>query len=68
MANHLSRLLQAIPRPWTPATFGYVLRSITAAGLALWLGFYLNLESPFSGASTVLLLVHPIQAQWWARA
>ncbi|QXI31138.1 FUSC family protein [Pseudomonas vanderleydeniana] len=61
MANHLSRLLQAIPRPWTPATFGYVLRSITAAGLALWLGFYLNLESPFSGASTVLLLVHPIQ-------
>ncbi|UOP12105.1 FUSC family protein [Pseudomonas palleroniana] len=61
MTRHLIRLMGAIPRPYTSASFGYVLRSITAAGLALWLGFYLHLDSPFSGASTVLLLVHPTQ-------
>ncbi|EJL02486.1 MULTISPECIES: FUSC family protein [Pseudomonas] len=56
-----TRFFAAIPWPWTPATLSYVLRSILAAGLALWLGFQLHLESPFSGASTVLLLVQPIQ-------
>ncbi|AWA39657.1 FUSC family protein [Pseudomonas sp. 22105] len=55
------RLFAAIPRPWTSATFAYVLRGVLAAGLALWLGFELHLDSPFSGASTVLLLVQPVQ-------
>lgn len=61
MRSQVMRLLDAIPRPWGPGTFAYVLRSIAAAGLALWLGLQLQLDSPFSGASTVLLLVHPIQ-------
>ncbi|WP_223496270.1 FUSC family protein [Pseudomonas sp. A-RE-26] len=61
MTRMATRLFAAIPRPWTPATFFYVLRSIVAAGLSLWLGFQLHLDSPFSGASTVLLLVQPIQ-------
>jgi len=61
MTRLATRLFAAIPLPWTPTTFPYVLRSLLAAGLALWLGFQLHLESPFSGASTVLLLVQPIQ-------
>lgn len=61
MLNLAKQLFVAIPRPWTAVTFPYVMRSIFAAGLALWLGFQLHLESPFSGASTVLLLVQPIQ-------
>ncbi|WP_123343358.1 FUSC family protein [Pseudomonas brassicacearum] len=61
MTRLATRLFAAVPLPWTPATFPYVLRSLLAAGLALWLGFQLHLESPFSGASTVLLLVQPIQ-------
>ncbi|UVM70252.1 FUSC family protein [Pseudomonas alvandae] len=61
MRNLAKQLFVAIPRPWTAVTFPYVMRSIFAAGLALWLGFQLHLESPFSGASTVLLLVQPIQ-------
>lgn len=46
---------------WEPAISGYVLRSLMAASLALWLGFQLHLDSPFSAASTVLLLIHPLQ-------
>lgn len=61
MTRLATRLFALIPLPWTPASFFYVLRSVLAAGLALWLGFQLHLESPFSGASTVLLLVQPIQ-------
>ncbi|MCI0996681.1 FUSC family protein [Pseudomonas corrugata] len=38
-----------------------MLRSLAAASLALWLGFQLHLEAPFSAASTVLLLIHPLQ-------
>ncbi|WP_085683707.1 MULTISPECIES: FUSC family protein [unclassified Pseudomonas] len=61
MTRLVIRLFAAIPRPWTPGTFAYVSRSVLAAGLALWLGFQLHLDSPFSGASTVLLLVQPVQ-------
>ncbi|OPA89457.1 fusaric acid resistance protein [Pseudomonas fluorescens] len=61
MTRLATRLFAAIPRPWTPATFAYVLRCTVAAGLALWLGLQLHLDAPFSGASTVLLLVQPIQ-------
>ncbi|WP_460135878.1 FUSC family protein [Pseudomonas sp. S1_E04] len=55
------RMLGALPGAWQPAVSGYVLRSLAAASLALWLGFQLHLEAPFSAASTVLLLIHPIQ-------
>lgn len=61
MTRLLIRLFAAIPRPWAAGTFAYVSRSVLAAGLALWLGFQLHLDSPFSGASTVLLLVQPVQ-------
>jgi uncharacterized membrane protein YccC len=61
MAGHLRRVLDSLPLPWTADTFAYVWRSIGAATLALWLGFELQLDSPFSAASTVLLLVHPVQ-------
>lgn len=39
----------------------YVLRSILAAWLALIVAYALQLEMPFSAASTVLLVIHPIQ-------
>jgi len=39
----------------------YVLRSILAAWLALIVAYSLQLEMPFSAASTVLLVIHPIQ-------
>ena len=61
MVGHLRRVLDSLPLPWTADTFAYVWRSIGAATLALWLGFELQLDSPFSAASTVLLLVHPVQ-------
>lgn len=61
MAEYVRHALASLPLPWTADTFAYVLRSIIAATLALWLGFELQLDSPFSAASTVLLLVHPVQ-------
>lgn len=61
MTNRLTHLFASIARPWTSVTFFYVLRSILAAGLSLWLGFELHLDAPFAGASTVLLLLQPIQ-------
>src|ERR1700756_4690827 len=60
MARALRRLV-ALPGAWSPATSGYVLRSLAAATLALWLGFPLRPESPFSAAARVLLLIHPLQ-------
>ncbi|ALS63480.1 hypothetical protein AT302_22120 [Pandoraea norimbergensis] len=39
----------------------YVLRSIFAAWLALVVAYALELEMPYSAASTVLLVIHPIQ-------
>ncbi|ODP30869.1 hypothetical protein A9762_09175 [Pandoraea sp. ISTKB] len=39
----------------------YVLRSIVAAWLALCVAYLLELEMPFSAATTVLLVVNPIQ-------
>lgn len=61
MAGYVARLWAALPRPWTQDTWGYVARSVMAATLALWLDFQLHLDSPFSAASTVLLLIHPLQ-------
>ncbi|ARB27388.1 FUSC family protein [Pseudomonas tolaasii] len=61
MAGLVWRVLAVLPRPWTAGTQGYVFRSMAAATLALWLGFALHLDSPFSAASTVLLLIHPLQ-------
>ncbi|MGE8391416.1 MAG: FUSC family protein [Pseudomonas sp.] len=51
----------ALPLPFTSSTSLYVLRSCMAAALALCVGLYLHLDSPFSAASTVLLLVNPVQ-------
>jgi uncharacterized membrane protein YccC len=39
----------------------YVLRSILAAWLALVVAYGLDLEMPYSAASTVLLVIHPVQ-------
>lgn len=39
----------------------YVMRSILAAGLALAVAFLLELETPYSAASTVLLVINPAQ-------
>lgn len=39
----------------------YVLRCILAAWLALIVAYALELEMPYSAASTVLLVIHPIQ-------
>ncbi|ERY52766.1 hypothetical protein Q048_01025 [Pseudomonas aeruginosa BWHPSA043] len=60
----------ALPLPWRTDSLDYVLRSIGAAALALGLGLYLQLDSPFSAASTVLLLINPVQGAvvgkgWW---
>ncbi|MDO7896931.1 FUSC family protein [Pseudomonas citrulli] len=60
MTRALGRL-GALAGSWSPHVAGYVLRSLAAAALALWLGFQLHLEAPFSAASTVLLLIHPLQ-------
>ncbi|MDU9035667.1 FUSC family protein [Pseudomonas corrugata] len=54
-------MLGARAGSWSPQASGYMLRSLAAASLALWLGFQLHLEAPFSAASTVLLLIHPLQ-------
>lgn len=63
MASGVHVMLRALRMlgAWEAATSGYVLRSLLAASLALWLGFQLHLDSPFSAASTVLLLIHPLQ-------
>ncbi|MGG4604079.1 FUSC family protein [Paenalcaligenes sp. Me131] len=39
----------------------YILRSILAASLALVVAYWLDLEMPYSAASTVLLVINPIQ-------
>jgi uncharacterized membrane protein YccC len=57
----IGKRLGALPLPFTSSTSLYVLRSCMAAALALCVGLYLHLDSPFSAASTVLLLVNPVQ-------
>ncbi|KAG9574641.1 hypothetical protein KCV01_g18147, partial [Aureobasidium melanogenum] len=37
------------------------MRSVLAAGLAITVAYLLELESPYSAASTVLLVVNPVQ-------
>nr|WP_284692510.1 FUSC family protein [Serratia marcescens] len=39
----------------------YVLRSILAAWLALTMAYLIELDMPYSAASTVLLVIHPVQ-------
>ncbi|WP_264248495.1 FUSC family protein, partial [Burkholderia pseudomallei] len=39
----------------------YVARSIAAAALALGVAYLLELETPYSAASTVLLVINPVQ-------
>ncbi|KAF1072281.1 MAG: p-hydroxybenzoic acid efflux pump subunit AaeB [Pseudomonas citronellolis] len=56
LARHLTRL----PWPGRNLNLPYVLRSVAAAALALILGIYLQLDAPFSAASTVLLLINPV--------
>ncbi|MFC4965345.1 FUSC family protein [Alcaligenes sp. GCM10023179] len=40
---------------------GYILRSILAAWLALSVAYLLDLHAPFSAASSVLLVINPVQ-------
>lgn len=55
IAAQLARLDIASPRA------AYVLRSTVAAWLALSVAYLLKLETPYSAASTVLLVINPIQ-------
>lgn len=56
------RVLTALARfdPATPRG-AYIARSIAAAALALGVAYLLELETPYSAASTVLLVIHPVQ-------
>lgn len=54
-------MVRGVAVAWRIDSLDYVLRSIGAAALALGLGLYLQLDSPFSAASTVLLLINPVQ-------
>lgn len=38
----------------------YVMRSVLAAALAITVSYLLELETPYSAASTVLLVVNPV--------
>lgn len=61
MVGMLNRVWTSLQAPWNANHFYYTLRSVGAAALALGLGLYLQLDAPFSAASTVLLLVNPVQ-------
>jgi uncharacterized membrane protein YccC len=61
MLSYLRRAAAVLPLPLNQGSLFYILRSLLAAALALGLGLYLQLDSPFTGASTVLLLLHPVQ-------
>ena len=39
----------------------YVMRSILAAGMALVVAYMLDLRAPYSAASSVLLVINPVQ-------
>ncbi|UNK41041.1 FUSC family protein [Luteimonas sp. S4-F44] len=39
----------------------YVMRSLLAAGLALVVAYWLDLHAPYAAASSVLLVIHPVQ-------
>lgn len=55
LARGLARLDLTTPRA------AYVLRSILAAWLALTVAYLIELDMPYSAASTVLLVIHPVQ-------
>ncbi|MBB3344578.1 FUSC family protein [Luteimonas sp. RC10] len=55
LASGLSALDLTTPR----AT--YVMRSLLAAGLALVVAYWLDLHAPYAAASSVLLVIHPVQ-------
>lgn len=76
MSQQLASPASASPRPSRPVQWldrcagqfwlftprnGYILRSILAAALALVVAYLLDLEMPYSAASTVLLVINPVQ-------
>ncbi|WP_324741193.1 FUSC family protein [Pseudomonas veronii] len=61
MHTGLSRAIYAVNLSFSQSSIPYIMRCICAAALALLLGFYLELDAPFSAASTVLLLINPTQ-------
>ncbi|MEN5118886.1 FUSC family protein, partial [Luteimonas sp. TWI662] len=45
----------------TTSRAAYVMRSLLAAGLALAVAYRLDLHAPYAAASSVLLVIHPVQ-------
>jgi len=61
-ASRLGWLTAVISRAdFTSPRATYVVRSIVAAWLALCVAYLLELEMPFSAATTVLLVINPVQ-------
>ncbi len=62
LASWAGRVLTAVSQAdFTTTRAAYLIRSIAAAALALGVAYLLELESPYSAASTVLLVINPVQ-------
>jgi uncharacterized membrane protein YccC len=47
--------------PRLPAAWAHTIRAVLAVWLALYLAYFLQLDSPYSAATTALIVVHPVR-------
>jgi uncharacterized membrane protein YccC len=51
-----------------PAAWAHTIRTVLAVWLALYLAYFLQLDSPYSAATTALIVVHPVRGGLFSKS
>ena len=54
--------------PRLPAAWAHTVRAVLAVWLALYLAYFLQLDSPYSAATTALIVVHPVRGGLFSKS
>jgi uncharacterized membrane protein YccC len=54
--------------PKLPAAWAHVIRVVLAVWLALYLAYFLQLDSPYSAATTALIVAHPVRGAIFSKS
>ena len=54
--------------PRLPAAWAHTIRAVLAVWLALYLAYFLQLDSPYSAATTALIVVHPVRGGLFSKS
>jgi uncharacterized membrane protein YccC len=55
-------------RPKLPAAWAHVIRVVLTVWLALYLAYFLQLDSPYSAATTALIVAHPVRGAIFSKS